>query len=274
MADRYQGKVAFVTGAASGLGREIASSLAARGALLVVCDVQADLLDAAARELKAAGATVLKIAFDVSDRQAFYDAADQAEAHFGHIDYFFNNAGVGHVGVPLDEVPDETLSWLVGVNVVGVLNGIKALVPKLKRSGQSGHIVNTSSMAALAHAPGWSQGLYSATKMAVLALSLDLREAMAPHGIGVSAFCPGLVATKIAETAERLQPDANRSVTARVPRELIDGAMPVEEAVDILLAGVERNRPIIITHPEMWPAVAAFHETIRQAYEDFPSATR
>ena len=128
-------------------------------------------------------------------------------------------------------------------------------------------MVNTSSMAGLVLFPGWNQGLYSSTKMAVLALTLDLRSVLKEDGIGVSALCPGLVETDIAKNAIALRPSGIKDAIPDFPAELTKAGMPADQLAELVLSGMESNKAIIVTHPEYWPAVQEFHETIRSAFQ-------
>lgn len=262
----FRDKVAFITGGASGIGLAIAQALASKGARIALADVQDEALQRACDALAYAGGNTLPVRLDVTDRPGVLAAADQVEEHFGRVDLVFNNAGIGDAGTPLDRVSDAFFDWIVGVNLFGVMNVMKAFVPKLRHHGPGGHILNTSSMAGLVVMPGWNQGLYSATKMAVLALSLDMREVLSKEGIGVSALCPGLVETNILHNAVDLRPVAVEDDVPAFPDMLTQKGMPAAEAAEIALLGIQRNQPIIVTHPELWPLVENFHKTIHQAF--------
>lgn len=261
----YKNSVAFVSGAGGGIGLGIARTLAKRGAKLAIADIQADLLESAAGELRALGADVMAIPLDVADRKSIYDAADRIEERFGEIHLVFNNAGVGYIGTPLDQMPDETFDWVVGVNLIGVMSAMKAFVPKLRKHGKGGHIVNTSSMAGLVLCDGWHAGIYSATKFGVIALSHDMRDSLKEDGIGVSAFCVGLVKTNLEKNTGRLQPGPSNVIPA-APDLLQQADMTPDRAGEIVLRGIENNDFYILTHPMLWPQVEQFHQTIHDAF--------
>lgn len=263
----FRNKVAFVTGGASGIGFAIASALAQRGARIALADIQADPLEAAGSAIRQMGADVLTVTLDVTDRAAVYAAVARVDEQFGGLDIVINNAGIGDAGNPLDTLEDEFFDWLVHVNLFGVMNVMKAAIPRMKARGNGGHILNTSSMAGLVVVEGWNQGLYSATKMAVLALSLDMRTALAPHGVGVSAFCPGVVATNITANAIALRPSALSGEIPDFPEMLTTGGMSADTAAQFALRGIEQDMAIIITNPELWPSVAEFHAKIRAGFE-------
>lgn len=260
----FKDSVAYISGAGGGIGLGIARALAKRGAKLAITDIQPDLLDSSSRELRALGAEVLAFQLDVADRKAVYAAADRIDAHFGEIHLVFNNAGVGYLGTPLDQVPDETFDWVININLIGVMSAMKAFVPKLRKHGKGGHIVNTSSMAGFVVEKGWNTGIYCATKMGVIALSQDMRAALAADGIGVSAFCPGLVKTNIGTNAGKLQPGGGN--VSDPPEMLQQASMTPDEAGEIVLRGIEENDFFILTHPELWPNVAGYHDAIHRAF--------
>ena len=268
----FQDKVAVITGGASGIGLGIAKAVARRGAKVVIADIQEEALTQAVAPIRGMGVDVLGIRLDVVDRAAIYAAADQVEKAFGRVDFVFNNAGIGDAGTPVDRVSDQLFDWIVHVNLFGVMNVIKAFVPKLRKQGPGGHIVNTSSMAGLVLMPGWNQGLYSATKMAVLALSLDLRNVLKDDGIGVSTLCPGVIETNITQNAVALRPSGIKDAMPDFPDTLTQGGMPADKMAEIVLRGMETNQAIIVSHPEFWPAVHEFHESIRSAFQ--PSVPR
>lgn len=262
----WKDRVAFISGGASGIGFGLARVLAARGVRIALSDVRREALDEACARLAGEGAEVAPFVLDVADRDAFYATADAVERHFGKVHFVFNNAGVGELGTPLDEVPDKVFDWVVDVNLRGLFNGIKAFVPKLRKHGEGGHVVNVSSMAGLLTPPGWNQGVYSATKMGIMALSIDLQEALKDTGIGVSVVFPGLVRTDLAANVGALRPLAYEK-PPEVPAVLASADMPPETASEIVLNGMEHQDFMIVTHPQLWPVVAEFHDQIRRAFE-------
>jgi NAD(P)-dependent dehydrogenase (short-subunit alcohol dehydrogenase family) len=216
--------------------------------------------------LRDLGAEVLTIQLDVADRKAVYGAADRIEDHYGEIHLVFNNAGVGYLGTPLDRVPDGVFDWVINVNLIGVMSAMQAFVPKLRKHGKGGHMVNTSSMAGLVLNAGWHSGVYSATKMGVIALSHDMRDSLESEGIGVSVFCAGLVKTDLEKNTGKLQPTAGRQVASVTPDLLKQADMSPDEAAEVVLRGVQNNDFYILTHPQLWPQVAQYHDSIREAF--------
>jgi NADP-dependent 3-hydroxy acid dehydrogenase YdfG len=193
MTSTVSGKIAFVTGGASGIGAALTTKLVDGGAEVWIADRQLGQARDLAQRLASGGAKVHAIELDVRDPSAFERAVADAVAQSGRIDYLFNNAGIGVAG----EIDSYTLDdWndVFDVNLRGVVHGIQAVYPTMIRQ-QSGHIVNTASMAGLVYAAG--QASYSATKHAVVAISMSLRAEAERHGVAVSVLCPGAVRTPI-----------------------------------------------------------------------------
>lgn len=262
----WQGRVAFVSGAASGIGFGLAQALVARGVRVALSDVRRDALEEACALLRRDGADVLPVVLDVADRAAMYAAAETVEQHFGKVHYVFNNAGVGEIGTPMDQEPDEVFDWVIDVNLRGVFNAFKAFVPKVRAHGEGGHIVNTSSMAGFVTEAGWHQGVYSASKRALLALSMDLGVALQGTGIGVSVLCPGLVKSDLNASTVALRPGP-RIQAPKLPALLAASAMPPRVAGEIVMQGIERKDFYILTDPQLWPVIEEKHQVLRQAFE-------
>jgi len=191
------GKTAFVTGGASGIGLGIARALKNAGMNVVIADIRDDHLAEASAEL-GAGAHLLALRLDVTDRAAYARAADVAEARFGKIHLLCNNAGVGLVG-PTELATFADWDWVLGVNLGGVVNGIVTILPRILRHGEGGHIVNTASMSGLV--PHAGATLYGTSKGAVVHMIECMRPELEPRGVICSAFCPGAVQSNIAESA-------------------------------------------------------------------------
>ena len=193
MASSVSGKIAFVTGGASGIGAALATKLADEGAEVWIADRQIDAAQELAQRLNSGGAKAHAIELDVRSYPSFERAVAEVVQQSGRIDYLFNNAGIGVSG----EVDSYTLDdWndVFDVNLRGVAHGIQAVYPIMIRQ-HSGHIVNTASMAGLVASPG--QGSYTATKHAVVGISKALRVEAERHGVQVSVFCPGVIRTPI-----------------------------------------------------------------------------
>ncbi|MGZ5362904.1 MAG: SDR family NAD(P)-dependent oxidoreductase [Mycobacterium sp.] len=193
MPSSVSGKVAFVTGGASGIGAALSTELSNGGAEVWIADRQTGRAQELAQRLRDGGAKVHAIELDVRDSSAFEGAVANAVHESGRLDYLFNNAGIGVSG----EIDSYTLDdWndVFDVNLRGVVHGIQAVYPIMIRQG-SGHIVNTASMAGLITTVG--QASYTATKHAVVAISRSMRVEAEHHGVRVSALCPGVIRTPI-----------------------------------------------------------------------------
>jgi NAD(P)-dependent dehydrogenase (short-subunit alcohol dehydrogenase family) len=199
----FSGKTAFVTGAANGIGLGICHALARNGVNLVLADIEKARLEAAGQELAKFNVRTRAIEVDVSDAAAYARAADEAEAEFGNIHFLFNNAGIVMGPKPLWEVMPEQWEWIFGVNIFGVLNGIRTLVPRMIRHGETGHVVNTASIAGLQVNPKLRNGSYAMTKYAVVAASEALALDLEGSNLGVSVLCPAVVATTIYASSQR-----------------------------------------------------------------------
>lgn len=188
-------RVVAITGAGSGIGRETALLCAQRHAQLALCDINEAPMADTATTAQALGAQALTARVDVSDAEAMTRFAQATFDRFGRVDLLVNNAGVGLVGGLLD-TSDKDWQWLIGINLMGVVHGCNAFVPNMIEAGR-GHIVNMSSAAGLLANPQLTA--YSATKFGVLGLSEALRMELKPHGIGVTAVCPGIINTTITQ---------------------------------------------------------------------------
>jgi NAD(P)-dependent dehydrogenase (short-subunit alcohol dehydrogenase family) len=268
--DEVAGKTAFVTGGASGIGLGMATAFEAAGMNVVIADLRRDHIDAALQRF--AGRPVHAIELDVTDRDAFARAADEAESVFGNVHVLCNNAGMGILG-PVTQARYADWDWGLGVLIGGVVNGVQTFVPRLLAHGEGGHIVNTSSMAGVLPIPG--SAIYITAKAAVIGLSEALRSELREHGIGVSAFCPGPVQTNIREGG-RLRPSryADSGYT-ELERELEDREnsplwMDPVEVGERVLDGIRRDDLYIFTHREFREGVAERFEAILASFPDEP----
>ncbi|MCY4271098.1 MAG: SDR family NAD(P)-dependent oxidoreductase [bacterium] len=251
------GKVAVVTGAASGIGLAMSEQFASEGMKVVMADVEEEALAASASRLQSAGADVLGVLCDVSDAASVQDLASQALSAYGGVQVVCNNAGVAPAG-PMLETTAEEWAWIVGVNVLGVAHGVMAFAPLMVEAGE-GHIVNTASEAGLVTTS--VLGMYCATKHAVVGLSESLWRELHPQGVGVSCLCPNLVATRIFHS-ERNRPygaelTAVQNAVITPLRETISaqGIAPSQVAATVADAIVE-DRFWVFTH-DVSPTAAA-----------------
>jgi NAD(P)-dependent dehydrogenase (short-subunit alcohol dehydrogenase family) len=200
------GKIAIVTGAASGIGLGIATALAEAGANVVMADIQKDAVEQAAHGLSGTNKRVMPVRIDVTQEQSVLDALAEAERNFGKLHIACNNAGVPMHGTRLIEVPRADWEFVIGVNIWGIIHGIRHFVPAILRHGEEGHVVNTASVAGFQNRRGTNQGPYSMSKYAALSLSEALEHELEGTNVGVSVLCPGPIATNIARGG-RNRPD-------------------------------------------------------------------
>ena len=243
------GKVAFVTGGASGIGAALVAPLAAAGTEVWIADRQIGAAEELAAQLRTTGAGAHAVELDVRDPAAFSDAVGAAADSSGRIDYLFNNAGIG-IGGEVDSLTLDDWNDIIDVNLKGVIHGVHAAYPRMIRQG-SGHIINTASMAGLITTS--AQGGYSATKHAVVALSKTMRVEAATHGVRVSVLCPGVVRTPILTGGAF---GRNKSVSREDQLKLGEALRPMDAGVfaQKALRGVLRNEAIIVV-PRWWKAL-------------------
>ena len=267
--DPFLGRVAVVTGGAAGLGLAMAPAFAARGASLVLADIDAAALAQAERELAAAGAEVLGVPADVTRRESVVALADAAFARFGAVHLLCNNAGIALLG-PL--VGADTGDWrkAMDVNFWGVVHGIDAFLPRMIEQRQGGHVVNTASIGGLQMRPGWNTGAYSMTKYAVVALSEALEQELAGSGIGVSVLCPASVRTAIYDSAKnrpaRLGGPFRREQQHFLKDTIADGLTPLQVGERVLRA-IRDDEFFVFTHSEPRQLIEARHRRIMEAFD-------
>lgn len=265
-------KVAFITGGASGIGLGIARAFVDADMKVAIADIRDDALEAAKAEFVEAGKgeRVITVQLDVTDRRAMARAAEATVKAFGKVHVLVNNAGIG-IGGPVKDARYADWDWGLEVNLGGVINGIQEFLPRLIAHGEGGHIINTSSMAAVV--PMRVASIYITAKAAVLGLSEELRGELEPDNIGVSAFCPGPVQTNIANSGD-LRPDKYRANSGYAEAERQLKARPnsplwmhPDEAGERVLAGLRRNDLFIFTHREFREGLA---ERCRKMLDSFP----
>ncbi len=273
-----EGKVAFITGGASGAGFGMAQVFLKAGMKVVIADVRQDNLNRAMSYF-GSNPNIEAVQLDVTDREAFAKAADKAEQVFGKVHILCNNAGV-NLFVPIEECTYNDLDWIMGVNFGGVVNGIVTFVPRIRRHGEGGHIVNTASMAA--YLPSPIAGIYTASKFAVRGLSEALRLSLFQYNIGVSVFCPGLINSSIYES-EKIRPRNLASPEISAKNQIFMDKLPEvhkfgmtpEEVGEKVLAGICRNNLYIFSHPEFKEELKEiFDETLNALPEEDAPAAR
>jgi NAD(P)-dependent dehydrogenase (short-subunit alcohol dehydrogenase family) len=270
----FKGKTAFVTGGASGIGLAMAKAFAEEGMNVMLADVEQSALDQALKDLHQYGNHVRGIACDVADPDHVERAAQATFAAFGKVHVLCNNAGVA-AGGGIDQISVDNWRWVVDVNLMGVVYGIRSFLPQMREHGEGGHIVNTASMAGMINNMGFSP--YAATKFAVVAMSEGLRMQLAPFGIGVSVLCPDFVRTRIGESgrnrperygqARPLDPDSPvAAVVAEIQRQIALGIDPASVAARVIKA-IRTDELYIFTHPNMRQGVDGRFAAIQAAMD-------
>jgi NAD(P)-dependent dehydrogenase (short-subunit alcohol dehydrogenase family) len=260
------GKVAVVTGGASGIGKGIAAQLVTEGARVVIADVQRDAMEAAAAEIGA-----VSVLTDVSDPSSVDALAAAVLDRYGAVHVICNNAGIG----PLAPVADLTLDdwrWMIGVNLWGVIHGVHTFLPILKRNRDGGHIVNTASMAGLVAGP--RLGAYAAAKYGVVGLSEVLAAELAADNsrVGVSVLCPGTVHTNIGTSSRNRPADLPDAGFKDIDIELEDNPryrwIYPADAGAVVVRAIKRGDLYALTHPDWYPMVAERHKAIAEAFRE------
>jgi NAD(P)-dependent dehydrogenase (short-subunit alcohol dehydrogenase family) len=266
-----QGKTAFITGGASGIGLGIAGAFVDAGMRVVLADLRQDHIDEARARFAERGqsGSVHAVRVDVTDRAALAAAADEAERVFGKVHVLVNNAGVGIQG-PFKGITYADWDFGMAVNLGGVINGLQTFLPRMRAHGEGGHIVNTASLAALVPMPAQFV-IYVAAKAAVVAISETIRGELAQENIGVSVLCPGPVRTNIHELAKNRPPqfgvgDAFRAAeNAGATKVDFPSMMEPAEVGALVLNAVRNDELYIITHGEWRPMAEARHTALLAA---------
>jgi NADP-dependent 3-hydroxy acid dehydrogenase YdfG len=270
--ENWHGKVAFITGGASGIGLGIAQAFVGAGMKVIIADLRQDHLDEALKGFEAQGklSSVHAIRLDVTDREAYARAAIEVVRVFGKVHLLFNNAGVALMG-PVKEMKYADWDWGLGVMIGGVVNGVQTLLPRILEHGEGGHICSTSSISGLLPINGTA--VYSTAKASLVAMAEAMRGELAGDNVGVSVFCPGPVYTNIRETG-RLRPDRYRdSNFIEAEKQLEESArssnwMSIDECGERVLAGIKRNDLYIFTHREFKDPLGLKCKAMMNAFPD------
>jgi len=274
------GKVAFITGGSSGIGLGQARVLHEAGMKVVIGYIRDDQIGPALDSFSTDKDRVHAIKVNVIDRAAMKAAADEIERKFGKIHLLSNNAGIGPLTRLIDTEPKD-FDQTIAVNLTGVYNGIHEFLPRIRKHGEGGHVVTTSSMSGILPTEGGGAGAYTASKFAITGMMEILRSELdaAQAGVGASVYCPGLVATNIYELEKNVSAAFNEkdkagpadaaANTARI-REIIGAGMDPMEAARIVLAGIRNNDLFILSHPEFR---AGLQERMEALMESLPDTT-
>jgi len=259
-----RGKVAVVTGGASGIGRGIATQFVAEGMRVIIADIEQDALDKTAAQIGAVGVPV-----DVSDLGSVQALARAAQELYGTVHVVCNNAGIG----PMAAIKDLTMDdwhWMLGVNLYGVIHGVHTFLPVLRANPDGGHIVNTASMAGLV-APT-RIGSYAVAKYGVVALTEVLAAELAAEGskVGASVLCPGTVRTNIGTSSRNRPADLADRGLVDVDIQLEDNPnyrwIDPDQAGAVVVRAVKRGDLYALTHPDWYPQVEQRHQAIAAAF--------
>ena len=266
-----KGKVAFVTGGASGIGLGIVKSFLAAGMKVAVADIEQAALDQVRDEFKSSGADIIYLQVDVTDRDAMEKAAEQTEKTFGKVHVVCNNAGVAVAG-RVDKMGYKDWDWVMSVNVDGVINGVKTFVDRIKTHGEGGHFVNTASMAGQMPIPGGS--IYTTSKYAVVGLSEVMRTDLARFDIGTSVLCPGGVITNVSKSGRnrpislQQQQDNSRLGMGKIAigESVLTDMLDATVVGDMVLAAVLANDAYIFSHPDLKSTVDMRTKAINESF--------
>jgi NAD(P)-dependent dehydrogenase (short-subunit alcohol dehydrogenase family) len=268
----FAGRTAFVTGGANGVGLGLVRALLGEGCNVAIADVRPAHIEAALAALDSPHA--MGVTVDVSSRADLARAADAVETKFGSVSLLFNNAGV-NLFQSIEESSYDDWDWIMGVNLHGPINGVMTFVPRMIRAGKGGYVVNTASMAGFLAAGVC--GIYNTTKFAVRGMSGSLRASLAPHGIGVSVLCPGLVKSYI-YASDEIRPQALKGGAKPVNTEFVKRLAEVHQfgmEPDVIAARVleamREDRFHVFTHPEFKDELGeVFGETVAD-FRDYPT---
>ncbi|MEX1218230.1 MAG: SDR family NAD(P)-dependent oxidoreductase [Acidimicrobiales bacterium] len=263
-----QGKVAVVTGAASGIGLATSQRLVSEGMSVVMADIESEVLGEQVTRMQSEGAAVVPYVFDVSEAKQVAALRDFALGAYGSVHLLFNNAGVGGTGRPGWKTSPEVWDWVIGVDLLGVAYGVEAFAPLMVEQGE-GHIVNTASEAGLCATP--MLGAYHAAKFGVVGLSEALIMELAGTGVGVSCLCPELVNTKIFESTRNAPAHLGLGTPDAAPIELLESFMKTKAIDPALVAGnvvdaVRGNSFWILTHEVTHDRVLHRNEALQRGH--------
>jgi NAD(P)-dependent dehydrogenase (short-subunit alcohol dehydrogenase family) len=269
---QFKDKVAVITGAASGIGRGLAERCVQEGMKVALADVEADALTKTEASMKSSGATVLAVRTDVSQARDVETLAQKTLDAFGAVHLLCNNAGVAGTAAPVWESTLADWEWVMGVNLWGVIHGLRVFVPLMLAQHTDCHIVNTASMAGLISCPGLAA--YKVTKHGVVTLSETLYHELAERGakVKVSVLCPGIVNTRIMESArnrpghlpDREPLDPASAAGWQALCQLVPAGMSPAQVADAVFKALREDRFYIFTHPEDKESVRTRMEDILQ----------
>ncbi len=278
--ENLNGKVAFITGAASGIGLGIAKACGRAGMKVVIADMRQTAIDEVLPFFKEKGWPVHGITLNVTNREEYAKAADEAEAVFGKIHVLVNNAGVEAPMGPLWKNSFKDCDFIVGVNITGILNGILTILPRILAHGEGGHVVSTASQSGMSVVPG--AALYCMTKAAVIGMTETLASDLTGTNVGASVFCPGPVVGNLSASSKQVRPDnlknendetavpAVAGDAPKFPPDLLKLFMAPEQAGEYVVRGIKRSDLYIFTHAEFKDGMRGKTEAVLRAFPDQP----
>ena len=276
----FKGKTAFITGGASGIGLGIAKAFAKAGMNIVIADFRQEAIDKALPIFKENGWPAHGVLLDVTDREAYVRAADEAEAVFGKIHILVNNAGVGIMEGFIWEASYEDMDFALEINFKSVLNGIKTILPRILKHGEEGWVVSTASKNGLI--PLGGMVLYNATKRAVMATMETLAIDLQGTNVGASVFCPGPFRTNLGTTTDAISskhlgrpfiqkgatPDPNAPKVDMSKVDMSKMERDPDEAGERVLRGIVRGDLFILTHAEWKKGWVEHADAVTRAIPD------
>jgi NAD(P)-dependent dehydrogenase (short-subunit alcohol dehydrogenase family) len=255
--DRLEGRTAFVTGGASGIGLALCRAFGQRGMNVAIADVEAVACAQAVEALRSEGIRVIGVTCDVSDRDSLAEAAAKAFSEFGHVHILCNNAGVSRAG-PIEAIAASDWEWVIGVNLKGLVHGLQIFLAHMKAHGEQGHIVNTASMNGVVGAP--LAGPYCATKFAAVGISEVLAAELDGSPIGVSVLCPSWVKTRMLDNGRNrpvrfggpiaLDMDGSNAERNRRYASALEGGLDPAEVAKLVCEAIRTRRLYVFTHAD------------------------
>lgn len=270
-----RGQTAFITGGASGIGLATARALGRRGGRLILADLDAERVEAAAKDLRAEGFDAMAVRLNVAE-EAEWAAAGEAASRFGEVRILFSNAGVGGGSGKFETYDTEVWRWAYAVNAHAHLYACRTFLGAMKASGAPCHVAITASMVGIVPPP--ISVAYISSKFATLGIALGLRNELADTNVGLSVLCPGMSATRIVETTQKLRPGAaeqgSAAQTAQNMGSVLASGMSPDKIGERVVRAIEADEFYIFTHPEWKPLaeaqfadlLAAFGESADPSY--------
>jgi len=271
----FAGKTIVISGGAEGIGFSIAMAMGKQGMKVVLGDIDGNQLQLAEERLQQAGIDVLTAQMDVTKLEQWQALADKAIERFGKIHMLVNNAGVGGGTGTIEQTDNTQWRWVMDVNLMGIINGTQVMVPLIKQHGEGGWLLNVASMAGMGGVP--YGGAYTASKVAVVAMSESWYAELQPHKIQVSVLCPAFVKTRINLSSRNRQSDyqsadeaqeANpqQDAIAAHMQKIIDNGLPVEIVGERVVEALKMKELYIFTHPNYRPSCQARAKAIDDAF--------